>query len=554
VPNLLVTATTRYDPKGLNKAKKDIKGFDKQIKALAKTFGGLFAAQKVLAFGKASIKAFAADDKAAQILGKSLDNLGVSYANPAVKDFIASLETQTGVLDDQLRPAYQKLLTTTGDWRKSQDLLKTALDLSAMSGSDVVSVAGDLSKAYAGTTRGLMKYGLGLTKTQLAGMKFEDILKQITKISGGQAALAADTYAGSLDKLTVAVQNAKEVIGKGLIQALTEVGGANGFDGALKGIIDFATGISDAIIGLERLATIAGFFIYNKKGTNPITQMNEFNAKNAKTDMLQRQKFGGAAANAYIATADKNAALKLAKQKKDELNALTAKNKATAEELKLKKDQAALDELKKKFDLERIGILAALAAATDAETKARLQAMLAILDEDAAAVKLASQNLAKIMADKAIAEANAILGLGKFESATLLAAGSSAALSVAYAKSIGDVNAAMIAAAGVRPSALAAGESGVIGAASIAAQIAAAQATFTAGLTASSASGATRDKQIDALLAALAAATAAANAKPVPVIKVITDPTVIVTVVQDAIIDNGRSGNSLYQPGSLLAI
>ena len=414
MPNLLVTATTRYDPKGLNKAKKDIKGFDKQIKSLAKTFGGLFAAQKVLAFGKASIKAFAADDKAAQILGKSLDNLGVSYANPAVKDFIASLETQTGVLDDQLRPAYQKLLTTTGDWRKSQDLLKTALDLSAMSGSDVVSVAGDLSKAYAGTTLGLMKYGLGLTKTQLAGMKFEDILKQITKISGGQAALAADTYAGSLDKLTVAVQNAKEVIGKGLVQALTEVGGANGFDGALKGIIDFATGISDAIIGLERLATIAGFFIYNKKGTNPITQMNEFNAKNAKTDMLQRQKFGGAAANAYIATADKNAALKLAKQKKDELNALTAKNKATAEELKLKKDQAALDDLKKKFDLERIGILAALAVATDDETKARLKAMLAILDGSAAGVKTASDNLAKIMADKAAAEALAITNLGKF--------------------------------------------------------------------------------------------------------------------------------------------
>lgn len=535
-----------------------MKGFDKQIKALAKTFGGLFAAQKVLAFGKASIKAFAADDKAAQILGKSLDNLGVAYANPAVKDFIASLETQLGVLDDQLRPAYQKLLTTTGDWRKSQDLLKTALDLSAMSGSDVVSVAGDLSKAYAGTTRGLMKYGLGLTKTQLAGMKFEDILKQITKISGGQAALAADTYAGSLDKLTVAVQNAKEVIGKGLVQALTEVGGANGFDGALKGIIDFATGISDAIIGLERLTTIAGFFIYNKKGTNPITQMNEFNAKNAKTDMLQRQKFGGAAANAYIATADKNAALKLAKQKKDELNALTAKNKATAEELKLKKDQAALDDLKKKFDLERIGIVAALAKATDDETKARLLAMLAILDASAAGVKTASENLAKVMADKALAEAAATDSLVKLGGAAVVAASSSAALSVAYAKSVGDLNAAMIAAAGVHPSALAAGESGVIGAASIAAEIAAAEARLraaaSAGMTGSNSADARYDAQLAALKAAaeaLAAATAAAAATAK--ITIVDKTSGLIEVVQAAVVDNSRFGNSSFPPGSLLS-
>jgi hypothetical protein len=404
-----------------------------------------------------------------------------------------------------------------------------------------------------------MKYGLGLTKTQLAGMEFEDILKQITKISGGQAALAADTYAGSLDKLTVAVQNAKEVIGKGLVQALTEVGGANGFDGALKGIIDFATGISDAIIGLERLATIAGFFIYNKKGTNPITQMNQFNAKNAKTDMLQRQKFGGAAANAYIATADKNAAAKLAKQKKDELNALTAKNKATAEELKLKKDQQALDDLKKKFDLERIGIVAALAKATDDETKARLLAMLAILDGSAAGVKTASENLAKEMADKAIAEAAATESLIKFGSAATVAASSQSAMAVALARSVGDLNAAMIAAAGVHPSTLAAGESGAIGAASIAAQIAAAEARLraAAGVTTSINAGA--DARYDATLAALAAATAAANAAAAAAALAAKNVTIVdktsglIEVVQAAVVDNSRFGNSSFPPGSLLS-
>jgi hypothetical protein len=405
--NLLVNAVATWNGKALQKGQKQITGFDKSVKKLGKTFAGVFAAQKLLGYGKASVKAFAADDKAAKVLAKSLDNLGLSYANPQIKDFISTLEAQFGVLDDQLRPAFQKLVTTTGDWRQSQDLLKTALDLSALSGGDVVSVAADLSKAYAGNTRGLLKYGLGLSKTQLAAMSFEDILKQVAKVSAGQATVAADSYAGKLDKLTVAAENAKETIGKGLLQAMTELGGANGFEGALKGIDAFAQGISDAIVKLTRLATIAGFFIYNKKGTNPFTQTREFNEANAKSDMLARRQFGGAAANKYMAEADKAAALKLKKAKADELSMLSAKNKLTKEEAQMKKDQAALDKLKEKFDLERIGLNAALNQATDEETKARIRAQIAILDETGKTAQAANDALVKAQKDKVDAEIKA---------------------------------------------------------------------------------------------------------------------------------------------------
>jgi len=407
MPNLLVNAVSTWNGKALQKGQKQISGFDKSVKKLGKSFVGLFAAQKVLAYGKASIKAFAADDKAAKVLAKSLDNLGVSYANPQVKTFIASLESQFGVVDDLLRPAYQKLVTTTGDWRQSQDLLKTALDLSALSGDDVVSTASALSKAYAGNTKGLQKYGLGLSKTQLAAMSFDEILKQVNKVAGGQAVVAADSYAGALDKLTVAAANAKETIGKGLVTALTEAGGVNGFDGALKGINDFVSGLSDAIIGTERLIKILGFFVYNTKGTNPITQMNDFNKANAKADMLSRQQYGGAAANKYIAEADKAANLKLKKAKADELAMLSAKNKQTRDEAQMKKDQAALDALKAKFDIERIGLNAALNQATDEETKARIRAQIAILDETGKTAQAANDALVKAQAEKIAQEVKA---------------------------------------------------------------------------------------------------------------------------------------------------
>ena len=565
MPNLLVTATTRYDPKGLNKAKKDIKGFDKTIKALGKTFLGLFAAQKMLSFGKASVKAFAADDKAARLLLNTLENLGAGYAATNVEDFIAKLQNTTGVLDDALRPALQTLLTATGDIEKSQGALALALDISANGVISLETATKALAKGFQGNTTSLGKMGGAVSKATLATGDMNKITAELTAKYKGSALTAAAGYSGQMDKLTVASANAKETIGKGLLNSLTLLGGEGGIGSVTNAIDALSIGLSEAIVStskliaeLQKMPLVGGYL--NRMLTNPLGLPSNMVAF-GKGGMVDKYRAIGRTnvktGYGQQSPGERNSAVamnkKLAKQRADELAALTAKNKATKEELQLKKDQAALDELKKKFDLERIGILAALAKATDDETKARLQAMLAILDENAKGVKSASENLAKVMADKAIAEAAATESLLKFAGAATIGASSSAALSVAYAKSIGNVNAALIAAAGVRPSALAAGESGVIGAASIAAQIAAAQATFTAGLTASSASGASRDKQIDALLAALAAATAAANAKIVPVIKVVTDSTVIVTAVQDAIIDNGRSGNSLFQPGSLLS-
>ena len=56
---------------------------NKNVKGLAKTLIGLYSAQKVLSFSKASVKAFAEDDKAARALGQTLKNLGLAYGSNA---------------------------------------------------------------------------------------------------------------------------------------------------------------------------------------------------------------------------------------------------------------------------------------------------------------------------------------------------------------------------------------------------------------------------------------------------------------------------------------
>ena len=395
MPNLIVSATTRYDPKGLDKAKKHISGFDKTVKNLGKSLASVFAVQKVYAYGKAAVNAFIADDKAAKVLSRTLTNLGLAFADPSVKTFISDLEKQYGVLDDFLRPAYQKLLTTTGNLTKSQDLLKTALDLSAQSGESVVSVASDLGRAYAGNTKGLQKYGLGLTKAQLAAMSFEDILLKITEISKGQAAAAANTYAGKLDKLNVAAANASETIGGALVDAFVTIAGDGNIDKAIAKIDLLAKSLATVISPSKMKSLFAGVDL--KYGFIPI------NKPVTPGGPAQQSPGERAAAVAYNK--------KLAAQKREELAMLAAKNKATKEEAQMKKDQAALDELKKKFDLERIGLNVALNQATDEETKARIRAQIAILDETGKTAQAANDALVKAQADKLKQELEAAAAL-----------------------------------------------------------------------------------------------------------------------------------------------
>ena len=202
--------------KAFDKADKSTAKLTKSVKTLAKGFLGVFAIQKLVSYSKASVKAFAEDDAAAKSLGMTLKNLGLAYgANVGtVNGFINRLEAQTGVLDDELRPAMDRLLRATGDVAKSQELLNLSLDIAAGTGKSVTQVSQSLQKAYLGQTAAIGRLGVGISKAELANADFADIQEKLNKLFAGQATAAADSYQGSLNKLTVAGNNAKETIGK----------------------------------------------------------------------------------------------------------------------------------------------------------------------------------------------------------------------------------------------------------------------------------------------------------------------------------------------------
>ena len=247
--NVVIDIAAQFTGKpAFKKADTAVSQLNRTTQNLGKTLTRTFGTAAVLAFGRASVKAFAEDNKAATSLGQTLKNLNLAYGSNigTVNGYISRLEAQTGVLDDELRPAMDRLLRATGSVTKSQELLNLALDIAAGTGKSVTQVSQSLQKAFLGQTQALGRLGVGLTKAEIASGSFEDIQQKLTTLFAGQAAAAADTFAGKLDKLTIAANNAKETIGAGLVDALTALSGGD-TNAGIQNIDKLASGIASSV-------------------------------------------------------------------------------------------------------------------------------------------------------------------------------------------------------------------------------------------------------------------------------------------------------------------
>lgn len=390
MPNIIIDVAAEFSgKKSLDQAVKSTNQLEKSVNKLGKRLVSVYAAKQVINFLENAGKAFLEDEAAAKRLTVAVNNLGLGFQDLAVRDFIASLQASSGVLDDKLRPALQAIISTTGSFAKSQELLKLALDVSAGSGQDLETVANDLSQAYVGNTKGLKKYYLGLTQAELKAASFTDIQKELNSQFSGSNAAFLTTYAGKMALLNTAAADAKETIGKGLVDALEILGGSGGIQTIVNGMKTLAT------LASNFMQNMAIGFRYIKAGlTFNISEIKELNKLVAK---LERgpQQYGGAYADKYkaevsaaAAAAEKSAAAKI----KADKAAAAAKTKAEklAAAARVKADKQAAENAAKlakagaMFDLDKIQIEAALKGKISDDEKLRLELQRAILNEDAA--------------------------------------------------------------------------------------------------------------------------------------------------------------------------
>jgi hypothetical protein len=217
--------------KSLKAASNDVDSFGDKMGKVGKMVGAAFVAAAAAAgayaikIGVEGVKAAIEDEKAQTQLALALENAtGATTAQiKATEQSILQMSLATGVADDELRPALGRLVRSTGDITKAQDLLSTALDISTATGKPLETVANALGKAYDGNTASLGKLGIGLSAAELKTMNFTQVQSKLSDLFGGAAARNADTYAGRIARMQVAFNEAKETIGFALLPILEKV-------------------------------------------------------------------------------------------------------------------------------------------------------------------------------------------------------------------------------------------------------------------------------------------------------------------------------------------
>jgi hypothetical protein len=306
---------------------------EKSLKRLAKQGAALALGGSILNFGKNSVQAFYESEKQAKSLYQTLNNLGMAFQAPEVNDYIKKLSLATGILDDNLIPAFQRLLVATKDISKAQALLGTALDVSAGTGKDLDATSTALSKAFLGNTTALQRLGIGLSAAELKAGNFDATIATLNTNFYGQASAAVEGYTGQIDRLGIAYDQLKERVGKSIL----DIGGSIGrFIEYTK--IGLTTGLT---IDAQERAKLKGVF----------------------AEKISPTAFG----NVY----DRNSAAQI-KATAAQVKATKALTKAQQDQLKLKKAGTILD-------IDQAGVLIALQGKITENEKVRLELQLALL-------------------------------------------------------------------------------------------------------------------------------------------------------------------------------
>ena len=360
--NVLISIASQLDNKGFKQADFSIKSLTKSV---AKLSGGILTVQKA----QQAMFSYMADEKATNVLAQNLKNLGLGFATQSAEEFISVLQKQTGVLDDQLRPAYAQLARVTGSTIETQKLMALAFDVSAGTGTDYTQVIDALSQAYVGNNKGLKSLNIGLSQADLKTKSFADITAILNKQFKGSGDASLESYTGKMALLRVAASDASETIGKGLLDAISTASGPNGFPAFIKGIETAAQVITDLVTGTGRLIALIDIAASPSKGIGDILKKYRALRQQWDREDLAVQKQRSGIANNTSSYMEKQAkdALTTSKisaiQKKLDADRLAAAKKLTTEKQKqalMDKANALTAKAKAQFDLEGIQLAAAL--------------------------------------------------------------------------------------------------------------------------------------------------------------------------------------------------
>jgi len=264
--------------KGLDDAGKVVNKSADQISDFGKKAALAFAAvgAAAVAFGVSAVKAAAEDEKARKSLEQTIrSSTQASEAQIASIDkYIDKQSIATATTDDVLRPAFARLIRSTNDVTKAQDLLSLAQEISTATGKPLETVTNALGKSFDGQNAALGKLGLGIDAATLKTMSHDEIMQRLKGTYNGFIENEATNAEFKFKQLTIALDQTKEKIGVALLPIIKEladyllatvVPNVQALAAGLTGDDSVTAGITDATKGAyqfgEQLKSTISFII-----------------------------------------------------------------------------------------------------------------------------------------------------------------------------------------------------------------------------------------------------------------------------------------------------
>jgi hypothetical protein len=392
---------TKFDKKGLERATKELKGFDKvvatgafRLRAFAKA-GGVAAAAGLTIFAKKAVDAALAQERLDKSLKLTLSSIGKGGFATEVNAFIQSLQSATNVSEEQLVPALQQLIAQTGDLEASQAFLTLALDTSAGTGKDLSTVIDAITKAAVGNYRAIGTLGIGISAAQAKTLGFAGSMQLLQKYTGSAEA-ATLTLDGQVKAFKISAGEATETLGQGMLTAFAIISGGQPLIKNLGTDLEVAARqFSNIFVGIAATTKEKGLGVYVELAKVALQGLV------GETSALQNlEKAGIKALSTEKQTANQRED-RLKDTKKlltfDQIIADIQKKILATEKLNTKEKtaQAAIEDKKRKlmamFDLEQINLQAALTRKLSAEDETRVRILQKLADGTAAAVNEAQR-------------------------------------------------------------------------------------------------------------------------------------------------------------------
>lgn len=197
-------------------------GFSSMAAGIGKAVAAFAAIKGVVDFFASSVSLANANARAVNTLAAAYQAVGYTAqgAMKQAQDFATRMQNLTGIADEAFLNA-QRLLANYGVvGAKAQEAIQAAYALSIGRSMDFGTAMDLVSKAAAGQTSVLTRYGIQIDKNTESGAKFDAVLAQINERFGATAQAAMGDSTTKLNALSQSWGDFKEQVGAGLNDGL----------------------------------------------------------------------------------------------------------------------------------------------------------------------------------------------------------------------------------------------------------------------------------------------------------------------------------------------